>query len=294
MISDPATLKAFLRTLIFDGFKSQTYDFKSIHASLGGKVKTFIEQELLSREGYGQNLHLLPQVQEQVSTWRENYLYQILQNQFIDSAKVSNEEVYQAYLQQNKSEYYPMTVNIIEVLTDSLEIVEKVLSELKQGKDIRELAVQFTKREWTKSKNGEFGLFPVTMHGEIGRIASSMEIGEVYGPLKVPEGYSVFKLIDKQKEKTIPPQPFEKVKSEIERNLTVKKIRSRLNEFTVQLALKYGLSINYELLNSLEVTNINSFGYRTLGFGGRITAVPLISPNVDWVEPWLNSLKVMP
>lgn len=292
--NNPVNLKEFIRQLIFDGFRSQVYDRKSIHALLGGRAKTFIEQELLAREGYKQNLNFLPEVQAQVKTWRENYLYQVLQNQFIDSAKVSKDEVYQVYLQRNKPEYYPMAVNIIEVLTDSLEIVEKVLAELEKGRDIRELSKQFTKREWTKSKNGEFGLFPITMHGEIGRIAATLEIGDVYGPLKVPEGYSVFKLIEKRKEKTIPPQPFEKVKSEIERNLRVKKIRAKLNEFTTQLAIKYGLNINYESLNSLEVTNINSFGFRTLGFGGRTTAVPMISPNVEWVESWLNNLKVIP
>lgn len=291
---NPVNLKEFIRQLIFDGFRSQAYDVKSIHALLGGRVKTFIEKELLAREGYKQNLNYLPEVLAQVKTWRENYLYQVLQNQFIDSAKVSKDEVYQVYLQRNNQEYYPMAVNIIEVLTDSLEIVEKVLAELEKGTDIRELSKQFTKREWTKSKNGEFGLFPITMYGEIGRIAATLEIGDVYGPLKVPEGYSVFKLIEKRKEKTIPPQPFEQVKSEIERNLRVKKIRTKLNSFTTQLAIKYGLNINYELLNSLEVTNINSVGFRTLGFGGRTTAVPMITPNVDWVESWLNSLKVVP
>lgn len=291
--TDPANLKTFIRTLVFNGFSSQAYDINSIHALLGGRAKTFIEHELLAREGYRQNLHLLPEVRQQVDIWKENYLFQILQNQFIDSVTISKDEVYQTYLNQNKPEYYPVAVNIIEVLTDSLEIVEKALTEAKKGVDFRVLAKQYSKREWTKTKNGEFGLFPVTMHGEIGKVAAVMEIGEIYGPLKVPEGYSVFKLIDKRKEKIIPPKPFEKVKSEIERNLRVKKIRSKLNNVTSMLAIKYGINIDYDILNSLEVSNINSFGYRTLGFGSRITAVPLLSPNSDWVEEWLNRLKVI-
>lgn len=291
---DPVVLKTFIRTLVFDGFSSQNCDFKSIHALLGGRAKTFIEQELLAREGYKQNLHLLPEVQEQVKKWKQNYLFQVLQNQFVDSAYVNEDEIYQQYLNKNKPEYYPLAVNIVEILTDSLEIVEILLNELKSEVDIRKIAKKYSKREWTKKKGGEFGFFPITMYGEIGEIAATMEIGEIYGPLKVPEGYSIFKLIDKREERTVPPQPFEKVKSEIEKNLKVRKIRTTINSFTSALALKYGVNINYDLLESLEVTSINSFGYRTLGFGGRITAAPLVSPNYNWVEEWLNSLKIMP
>ncbi|MCK7516464.1 MAG: peptidylprolyl isomerase [Ignavibacteriales bacterium] len=49
-----------------------------------------------------------------------------------------------------------------------------------------------------KKSNGEYGLFPVTENGEIGRIASTMNVGDIYGPLELKEGYSIFKLIDKQ------------------------------------------------------------------------------------------------
>jgi hypothetical protein len=33
-------------------------------------------------------------------------------------------------------------------------------------------------------------------------------------------------------------------------------------------------------------------GFRFLGFGGRITAVPLLAPNVDWVEKYINQNKL--
>ena len=46
--------------------------------------------------------------------------------------------------------------------------------------------------------------FPITEHGEIGRIASTMNVGDIYGPLELKEGYSIFKLIDKQEQKIIP------------------------------------------------------------------------------------------
>ena len=120
-----------------------------------------------------------------------------------------------------------------------------------------------------------------------------MNVGDIYGPLAVPGGYSIFKLIEKKDSTTIKPEPFEKVKDEYKRELAYRKLRVKMNNYTTNLAIKYGVSIDYDLLNSIEVTNINSFALRRLGFGGKITAVPMVAPNTEWVNPWLEKLKVL-
>jgi parvulin-like peptidyl-prolyl isomerase len=217
----------------------------------------------------------------------------MLQNNFLDSVKVSDDEVYSYYKQLNKEEKFPQLVNIIEILTDSLNIVDIILQEIKDGKDFSELAKQYTKREWTKKNNGEFGFIPSSQFGEIGRIAATMKIGEIYGPLKVPEGYSIFKLIDKRDSVTAASQSYEKVKDEYKRELRYLKSKLRMDSYTVDLAIKYGVGIDFDVLESIQVTNISSFALRKLGFGGKITAVPIVAPNVDWVQPWQKKIEVI-
>ena len=290
---EPVTLKNYIRMLAFDGFSASDYRITYIRALLDARTKYLIEQELLAREGFKRGYNLLPEVQSNVNMWMDNYLMQVLKNQFMDSVSVSDNEVFSYYQKRQKAEKYPQLVNIIEILTDSLETINFILRELKEGKDFRELAIKFTKREWVKKNNGEFGLFPVSSHGEIGRIAATMNVGDIYGPLTLPEGYSIFKLIDKKDSTTIKPEPYEKVKDEYKRELAYRKLRFKMNNYTANLAIKYGVSINYDLLNSIEVTNINSFALRKLGFGGKITAVPIVAPNTDWVNPWLEKLKVL-
>ena len=226
--------------------------------------------------------------------WRENYLEQMLKNKFIDSAKISDKEAYNYYLKYNKNEVYPEEVNIIEVLTNSPDTVSQIMNELNKGVDIRELASKYSIRDWAKKNNGEFGYFPITSFGTIGKIASRMKIGEIYGPLKVQEGYSIFKLIGKRPSRVDTAQPFVKVKDEMKRYLAIKKEQNAINKFTVRLARKYGVDINLPVLEKIKVTNINMFGYRFLGFGGRITAAPLMAPDVDWVEPYLKNLNIAP
>ena len=120
-----------------------------------------------------------------------------------------------------------------------------------------------------------------------------MKIGEIYGPLKVPEGYSIFKLIDKRDSVTTPPQPYAKVKDECKRELLFLKSKLKMDSYTVDLAIKYGVGIDFDVLESIQVTNISSFALRKLGFGGKITAVPIVAPNVDWVQPWQKKIEVI-
>jgi len=290
---DPLTLKQFFRILAFDGFVAEEYDIQFIRKLLDTKTRQIIERELLAREGFKRGYNLLPEVQAEVNMWSDNYLFQVLKNKFLDSVSVSDDEVYNYYKQLNKEEKYPQLVNIVEILTDSVEIVDAILKEIEDGKDFNELAKRYTKREWTKENGGEFGFFPSSLHGEIGKIAASMEVGEIYGPLKVPEGYSIFKLIDKRDSVTTPPQPYEKFKDEYKRELLFSKSKLKMDSFTVDLAIKYGVGIDFDLLESIQVTNISSFALRKLGFGGKITAVPIVAPNVDWVQPWLEKIEIV-
>jgi len=288
----PVSFKEYLRLLVFDGYNSTEYKINFIRASLNDRIRRDIEKELLSREGYNRGYQNLTEVKSELDIWNQHYLFEILKSQFSDSVQVSDDEVYNFYLMRHQPESYPLLVNIVEILTDSLEIAQSVLEEINSGADIKLLSAKYNKRLWTKKSNGEYGLFPTTQHGEIGRIASTMNIGDIYGPLKVDEGFSIFKLIDRQEEKVIPPPPYEKFKEQYKQDLTYQRLYNKITDFTYKLALKYGVELNLDLLEQINVTSLPSFGIRYLGFGGKMTAVPLIAPNVDWAEQWIKHQQI--
>jgi predicted glycosyltransferase len=101
-------------------------------------------------------------------------------------------------------------------------------------------------------------------------------------------------LICKKDETVKPPEAYEKEKDEIKRELGYKKMHNALENYIVKLANKYSVEINDEVLKKIPVTSTNAMVYRLLGFGGKITAVPLVSPNSDWYKQWLESKKVLP
>ncbi len=291
----PVTVKQFLRNFVFEGFYSADVDPKIISAKLNSRVKLFIEQELLSREGYRRGLQNLPEVKSSISMWKDNYLAKILKNMLLDSIKVTDNEITQYFANKNHLKDSSLVeVNILEILTDSLEVIGSVLRELEKGVDFRQLAIQHTKRVWTRKSGGEFGFFPVTMYGDIGRISATMDIGEIYGPIKLPEGYSVFKLTDKKERKIDSTLSFEESKDEIRKSLTYKKSAEFFIDYTVKLANKFGVTINEQFLKSIKVLDMNLLIYRYMGFGGRINAVPMVLPFTEWVLPWKETKKIMP
>ncbi len=76
------------------------------------------------------------------------------------------------------------------------------------------------------------------------------------------------------------------VRKKLSAGLYFKKLNAFYEEKTADLAMKYGITINRKLLNSLETTKIEMLVYRYLGFGGTITAVPYSIPFYKW-KHWL-------
>jgi len=292
---DPVDFRKYILMLGFDGFSVTDTSITSIFKKLNSRTRSFIEKELLSREGFKKGYQNDPTVKASLKMWFDNYLFQMLQSRFTDSVTVTDQEVQEFYKSYSKEYKFPARLNIIEILTDSLEIVNQVLAEVEKGTDFKSLARLYNKRESTKVKDGEYGFTPVSILGELGRVASMMAIGEVYGPIKLPDGYSVIKLIDKEIEKIDDSlQPFEKVKAKIKSDLRFQKVKNNMISYTAGLAIKYGININADVLNSIQTTGVNSFGIRYMGFGGRITAAPLLPPQEDWIDEYFNRKNQLP
>jgi parvulin-like peptidyl-prolyl isomerase len=257
-------------------------------------VKRFIEHELFAREGYKRGYQNLPEVQRDLNMRKSYYLSDALRTKVANEIQVSDEEITNYIDEQIKGETPTMEVKIIELLTNDLDVIKNVLYELDKGGDFKQLAKKFTIREEAKNNDGELGFFPINQYGEIGRIAATLEIGQWYGPVQVPEGYSLFQLVDKKEENKLTGIDFEKDQARIKNIIKSKKYSDEIIQKTVDLANKYGVSVDEELLKSIKVLNTTTIVYRNFGFGGRLLAVPMTMPNYLWVKQWQEQQKLNP
>ena len=278
-------------------FENVSYDsinYSIILDALNNRTRKFIEFKILADEGYKLGLQNTKNVRDKFNMWKQNYYSQLVTMEFADSANVTDDEVKTYYNQLNRGKFKTKEVNIIEVLVKDIDSAEKVLTELGNGTDIKIIASKYSIKNGVENSNGESGYKPIIYFNEIGSILDRMNVGEIYGPTKVSEGYSIFKLVDIREDSTEGAESYNQIKTELENELRHLKIKNTMNQFISKLAKEKNVSINQELLNSISITAHNSVVFQLLGFGGRITAVPLIAPNSEWVKDWMDSLKVIP
>jgi parvulin-like peptidyl-prolyl isomerase len=209
---------------------------------------------------------------------------------FADSSTVTDDEVKEYYNQLNREKLKVKEVNVVEILMRDPETAGIVLDELEAGKDIKELANVYS----INKEKIESGFEPITYFKEIGSVLDQMKIGEIFGPMKVSEGYSIFKLVDVREDSSFSSESFDQMKNELAKELRYIKAKQSINQFIAKFAKQNNIIINKELINTIPATAHNSVVFKLLGFGGKLTAVPLITPNSEWAEIWLNSLKVTP
>ena len=289
------TVNDYLLVLGFDVYKTLNPEVNAVYKTLNVRLRKFIEGELLAELGRKEGLADDPEVKRELALWKDNYLYAMSRTKIMDSVSVSDTEAIKYYNTIYKEKKFPRQVNIIEILTDDIATAASVIGQAKTGKDFRELAKKYNKRDWTKKTDGEYGYFPISMYGEIGEAAAKMEINEIYGPIKVKEGYSVIKLIGKKDEYVeYPSKTFDQAKDQIRKTLEYQRAKRILDYRTVELAKKYGMDIKEDVFRGVETSTVTSFGIHHLGFGGQVTAAPLLAPDNDWVEIYFKQQNITP
>lgn len=289
---DPINLEEFLFYTIYQKIYFNSFNAVDFKKSLNRVVKKFIEDEIIYREGFKLGLNNLHSVKNDLQIWRNYYLSETLMNSYSDSIKITDEEL-KEFTPKDIITSNDLKINIREILIDNIEDAEKILNELNDGKEFESLVSIYNQREWTKKSIGEWGMFNPKEAGEIGRIASELNIGQVYGPIKVSEGYSIFQLIDKRNEsigqKSITDHDSLKF---IRLKIALSKMDNLINSKTVSLAKKYNVSIDEELIRNIETSNINTFTYRYIGFGGKIAAYPITVPIYEWYKQYQQKKEI--
>lgn len=290
--NNPATLNDFLYYAFYKKIYFDTFNPFKFKQALNKIVKQFIEDEIISRKGFELGLNNLPSVKNDLRIWRNYYISEILMRSYADSIKVSDEEI-NDYINPGKDNPTITLLNIIEIFIKDIDDCEKVLTELSNGKNFEFLAEIYNQREWTKQSKGEWGFFNSSNAGEIGRIAARLNVGDIYGPLKVNDGYSIFKLIDKKTQTDSPKQIIDKDSLKIIRiKIALSKMDNLLNKKTTELAKKYKINIDEQLLKKVETSQLNTFTYRLIGFGGKIAAFPITVPMYDWYKMYEQKKEI--
>ncbi len=101
---------------------------------------------------------------------------------------------------------------LVEILVSDSVLAYQLALRIRRGENIRDLATEYSERRNATENNGVFGPITETQYGVIGRNAAEAEIGELVGPLKYSNKWSLFKVISKQEPS---PQPLSVVENRV-------------------------------------------------------------------------------
>ncbi|MBX2974768.1 MAG: peptidylprolyl isomerase [Ignavibacteriaceae bacterium] len=287
----PISFREFIYTLAFDGLCIRETSDEAIFYRLDQNVRKFIQTELLVREGIKKGLNNSPDVLSNMDMWKTNYTSQLLRNRYVDSVQISEEE-YDAEI--SKKSGHRVLINIALLETNNLDVIDNSLTQIQDGKPFHLIASENSENSLIRNNNGFTGFVTPESLGEIGAISLTLEENQIYGPLKVKDGYALFQLINKFEEDDSTSRRAPINIEEIKQFYYQKKLENVFLKKTYELADKHGFSIDNKTLKEIKVSPIPMFTHRVIGFGGRIAAFPYTNPWYNWIDKYLQIKKDLP
>ena len=279
------TLGEIVEMLRYEDFLFRYSSGNKFKLELNEEVKNLVGKELLARQGRSENIQFSEAVQNDLLLWTDYISAGGMYYRVRDSVTVTDEEVIQHLIRNKEVFGRHYEVNVREVLCDSMQTVQKVLDGLQQGKALADLAKQYSMRTEWANKRGESGYFQVVHHPELGFRALWAETGKLVGPVKLPEGYSLFTVLGKRRTKDALVS-FDTLQQNIRSRLLNEQRKQAVNRLIANLAREQRLSIDHEKLRKVKVSMIPMFTRRQIGFGGKMSAFPILLQQWDWIDEY--------
>lgn len=292
--SGTMTVRQVLEMLQYNRVVFPSLKEGTVQAILNNNIKTVVQNELIARDGFSKNIQQSEQVRHDINVWMDNRRSRLLMQQITDTVQISDREILDYYRRNAELFGAKVNVNIREILVDSVKVAQDLRKRIDKGEDMAELARKYSKRKEWAARGGESGFFSITEHGDLGFYASSVDTGEIIGPLRIKEGITIFRLLEKRQNLDSLKQEFSQVRKAVAAKLLNERRKQVLNKFIGGLARKYGVAIYERNLRSVKTTTTSMFTWRHIGWGGVIVAVPSVSPQTEWIQEWLKPQDINP
>ncbi|MFT5088864.1 MAG: peptidyl-prolyl cis-trans isomerase C [Candidatus Latescibacterota bacterium] len=166
--------------------------------------QVIIPSQLFGNEARTFGLDQHPGLLKRVQAKREDLLINALRQLYVDENIDASEEEARAFYDANPIKFTsPVTSEIVEILVASDTLAQRIKDQIVAGADPVPLASQYTTREGADHHDGHLSVSTYTKahYKDIFDIVQETEIGQIVGPLRTAEGYSVFKVLDRKREK---------------------------------------------------------------------------------------------
>lgn len=288
------TIWDFLAEIAFKETRFQSKFQSKIFNRLNKIAKNFVAMQILTYEARKQKLDQVKFVKDELARWKEHYLAQMLKLTYLDSARVSENEILDFYQNEYKKDTSILLMNLCILTSRNLEEIESVLNQVNFGKTFLQIVKEYGKTDPLTDENGETGLKPISSLGDLGIVAAQLDTNQLYGPIKRFDGFSLIMVKEKKFAGDSIQIDYQNVKNYIKNYLMQKKLNNAVARKTLELVKKYQAKVYESGISNIKTTKIPMFVHRIMGFGGRIAALPLLDNWMNYVDINQFRQKVLP
>jgi len=180
---------------------------------LDAMIRNVLTGELLENNARKKGLHNSKEVVNKIRLEKDNALKQLFRQRGMPSDTTVTEQEMQAYYQDHIAMYTdPEKVRVREIQVDTEQEAKDILKQLRAGADFAKLAQEKSQRSWAAKKGGDLGYVDKRQYPRVSEAAFKLNVGQLGGPIKDGNKYSVIKVLDK---KASSPRPLEEIKSNL-------------------------------------------------------------------------------
>jgi len=220
-------------------------------------VRTFGEELALQRivlaeahkKGYDKDKRILSQMERKRNELMAEQLHRI---EAVEKTSVTEADLRAFYAEHQNNFRIPPTVTLQEILVKTEDEAHRLMKQIQSGADMGALAKQHTLRPGTREQEGRTR--PLTrddpQFGPVARLAFESQVGDLKGPVQVPGGFSIFRVLDHTEARI---RPFEAIRRTVGVIVRANAEDNAMDRFLESLREKYASRIKvYE--DALERT----------------------------------------
>jgi len=203
-----------------------------------------VTQNLIISYGYDNKFEEEEAFASKINALVERYAYDAFVAKEINANLTPSEDELMAFYEANKAEKYmdKSKVLVREVFVKDSLFAVSLKKRLDAGELMEKLATRYTERKTSKKEEGMLPPFQEGRYGVMGKTAFEMQSGDISGPIKLGNGYSIIKLED-----TIPegPKPYSKVKGRVRTEIMSGLRSDRTASIYKEVQKDYSVKVNY-------------------------------------------------
>lgn len=190
---------------------------------------------------------------EKVNFSQENLMAEKYRDEIIWKDLTVEQAELESFYQKNEDKYItPAQAHVLEILVRTERDAQKLLQQLRAGADFNELARQKTLRTSAKNRGGDLGSITQNTYPELFEAAFKLNKGELAGPIHVlqspsGEGYSVIKLLGKEKQKQ---RTLEEVEPQVRAGATMEKKNAISRRWVAEVRAGTDIEVNEPALQT--------------------------------------------